>query len=400
MERNYPKIIISEQGEQWLDKGQMWMYANNLERMDKNIQNGEPVDILTTCGRFLGCGLCSLKSHITVRILSKDKDELIDRNFFKQRIQFALDFRKTIEADNLSNCRLIFGEADELPGLTVDRYNDILVSQISTFGMEQIKDMLYEVLLEVMNENNIDIKGIYERNDIAIRTKEGLDQYKGFYGNVDLPTKTIINENGLLLNVDIENGQKTGYFLDQKSNRYLLRRISKGKRIVDCFSHTGGFALNAALGDAKEVVSVDVSKTALDQGYQNACLNHLENRITFVQADVFDYLDALEKGRFDIIVLDPPAFTKSRKTINNAYAGYKNINLKAMKALTKGGYLITCSCSRFMETGNFEKMLREAAHEANVTLKQVSVTQQNGDHPILWTMEETSYLKFYIFQII
>lgn len=400
MERNYPKIIISEQGEQWLDKGQMWMYANNLERMDKNIQNGEPVDILTTCGRFLGRGLCSLKSHITVRILSKDKDELIDRNFFKQRIQFALDFRKTIEADNLSNCRLIFGEADELPGLTVDRYNDILVSQISTFGMEQIKDMLYEVLLEVMNENNIDIKGIYERNDIAIRTKEGLDQYKGFYGNVDLPTKTIINENGLLLNVDIENGQKTGYFLDQKSNRYLLRRISKGKRIVDCFSHTGGFALNAALGDAKEVVSVDVSKTALDQGYQNACLNHLENKITFVQADVFDYLDALEKGRFDIIVLDPPAFTKSRKTINNAYAGYKNINLKAMKALTKGGYLITCSCSRFMETGNFEKMLREAAHEANVTLKQVSVTQQNGDHPILWTMEETSYLKFYIFQII
>ena len=400
MERNYPKIIISEQGEQWLDKGQMWMYANNLERMDKNIQNGEPVDILTTCGRFLGRGLCSLKSHITVRILSKDKDELIDRNFFKQRIQFALDFRKTIEADNLSNCRLIFGEADELPGLTVDRYNDILVSQISTFGMEQIKDMLYEVLLEVMNENNIDIKAIYERNDIAIRTKEGLDQYKGFYGNVDLPTKTIINENGLLLNVDIENGQKTGYFLDQKSNRYLLRRISKGKRIVDCFSHTGGFALNAALGDAKEVVSVDVSKTALDQGYQNACLNHLENRITFVQADVFDYLDALEKGRFDIIVLDPPAFTKSRKTINNAYAGYKNINLKAMKALTKGGYLITCSCSRFMETGNFEKMLREAAHEANVTLKQVSVTQQNGDHPILWTMEETSYLKFYIFQII
>ena len=400
MERNYPKIIISEQGEQWLDKGQMWMYANNLERMDKNIQNDEPVDILTTCGRFLGRGLCSLKSHITVRILSKDKDELIDRNFFKQRIQFALDFRKTIEADNLSNCRLIFGEADELPGLTVDRYNDILVSQISTFGMEQIKDMLYAVLLEVMNENNIDIKGIYERNDIAIRTKEGLDQYKGFYGNVDLPTKTIINENGLLLNVDIENGQKTGYFLDQKSNRYLLRRISKGKRIVDCFSHTGGFALNAALGDAKEVVSVDVSKTALDQGYQNACLNHLENKITFVQADVFDYLDALEKGRFDIIVLDPPAFTKSRKTINNAYAGYKNINLKAMKALTKGGYLITCSCSRFMETGNFEKMLREAAHEANVTLKQVSVTQQNGDHPILWTMEETSYLKFYIFQII
>ena len=400
MERNYPKITISEQGEQWLDKGQMWMYANNVESMDDTIENGEPVDIVTTTGRYLGTGLCSLLSHITVRILTKDNMEVIDRDFFKQRIQFALDFRKTVEADNLSNCRLIFGEADELPGLTVDRYNDILVTQISTFGMEKIKDMLYDVLMEVMKENDIKINGIYERNDIAVRSKEGLNQTKGFYGNCNLPTKTIINENGLLLNVDIENGQKTGYFLDQKSNRYLLRKMSKGKRVVDCFSHTGGFALNAALGEAKEVVSVDVSKTALDQGYQNACLNHLEDKITFVQADVFDYLDELEKGRFDIIVLDPPAFTKSRKTVNSAYNGYKNINRKAMSALNKGGYLITCSCSRFMETANFEKMLREAAQEASVTLKQVSVTQQNADHPILWTMEETSYLKYYIFQII
>lgn len=260
--------------------------------------------------------------------------------------------------------------------------------------------MIYEIVLDVLKADGQDVKGIYERNDIQIRTKEGLEQYKGYYKNKDLPTQTIINENGLLLHVDVENGQKTGYFLDQKSNRYLLRKIAHGKRVVDCFSHTGGFALNAAMGNASHVVSVDVSKTALDQGYQNAKLNHLEDKIDFVQADVFDYLDELKENEFDIIVLDPPAFTKSRRTVQKAYNGYKRINKQAMKVLKNGGYLITCSCSRFMETANFEKMLREAASEAGVVLKQVSVTQQNADHPILWTMEETSYLKFYIFQII
>ena len=400
MKNNYPIITITDEGAEYLKKGQLWMYRNNLLSMDEDVFNGDPVRIYTKDHEYLGTGFCSLKSHITVRILTKNEEDILDREFFKKRIQFALDFRKTVESDNLSNCRLIFGEADELPGLTVDRYNDILVSQISSYGMEKIKDMLYELLLEVMGENNIHIAGIYERNDIAIRSKEGLEEYKGFYSKCDIEPRTIINENGLLLNVDVENGQKTGYFLDQKSNRYLVRKMSKGKRVVDCFSHTGGFALNAALGGAFKTVSVDVSKTALDQGYQNALLNHLEDKIEFVQADVFDYLDELKKGSFDIIILDPPAFTKSRKTVNSAYNGYKNINMKAMKALDKGGYLITCSCSRFMETANFEKMLKEASKEANVTLKQVSVTQQNGDHPILWNMEETSYLKFYIFQVI
>ena len=394
MERNYPEIIISDEGVTWLDKGQMWMYKNNLEQCDPQIKNGELVDIVTNKGRYLGTG------HITVRILSKDRKEIIDREFFKKRIQQAYDFRKTVEGDNLSNCRLIFGEADLLPGLVIDRYNDILVSQISSYGLEQIKDMIYEIVLDVLKADGEDVKGIYERNDIQIRTKEGLEQYKGYYKNKDLPTQTIINENGLLLHVDVENGQKTGYFLDQKSNRYLLRKIAHGKRVVDCFSHTGGFALNAAMGNASHVVSVDVSKTALDQGYQNAKLNHLEEKIDFVQADVFDYLDELKENEFDIIVLDPPAFTKSRRTVQKAYNGYKRINKQAMKVLKNGGYLITCSCSRFMETANFEKMLREAASEAGVVLKQVSVTQQNADHPILWTMEETSYLKFYIFQII
>ena len=400
MNRNYPKITISPEGESWLDKGQMWMYRNNLVNLDDSIENGTLVDITTVDGRYMGTGFLSKLSHITVRILSKDQQEIIDRDFFRKRIQFAYDFRKTLEQDNLTNCRLIFGEADELPGLTVDRYNDILVCQISSYGMEQIKDELYEILLEVLRNDGQDVKGIYERNDINVRSKEGLSEEKGFWRNAKLPTKTVINENGLLLNVDVENGQKTGYFLDQKANRVLLRKMAHGKSVLDCFSHTGGFALNAAFGNAKEVVAVDVSQTALNQGYENAKLNHLEERISFVKADVFDYLEQCEKGKFDIIVLDPPAFTKSRRTIDHAYSGYKNINMKAMKLLNKGGYLITCTCSRFMELANFEKMLRESALESGVTLKQVSVTQQNHDHPILWTMEETSYLKFYIFQIV
>ena len=400
MQRNYPKVVISKEGEEWLKKGQMWMYRNNAVNLDETIENGSVVDIVTTQGDYMGTGFVSMDSHITVRILSKNLNDVFDCAFFKQRIQFAYAFRKTLEAENLTNCRLIFGEADQLPGLTVDRYNDILVAQISSFGMDKIKDMLYEVLLEVLKEDGQNVKGIYERNDIKVRAKEGLPLEKGYWRQAQLPTKTVINENGLLLNVDVENGQKTGYFLDQKSNRVLLRKMAHGKRVMDCFTHTGGFALNAAYGQALEVVAVDVSQTALDQAYENAKLNHLEDRMSFVKADVFDYLDECESGRFDIIVLDPPAFTKSRRTIDHAYSGYKKINMKAMKLLGKGGYLITCSCSRFMEIDNFEKMLREAAHESGVTLKQVSVTQQNHDHPILWTMEETSYLKFYIFQII
>lgn len=395
--RNF--VTISEEGEKWLKKGQMWMYKNNVVNLDETIENGSIVDILTTTNEYIGTGFISQESHILVRILTKNQDEVINRDFFKNRIQFAYDFRKTIEPENLTNCRLIFGEADQLPGLTVDRYNDILVCQISVYGLDKIKDMIYEILLEVLREDGQEITGIYERNDIQVRVKEGLEMYKGFWKN-EFSTKTIINENGLKLHIDVENGQKTGYFLDQKSNRVLLRNIAHGKKVLDCFTHTGGFALNAAYGNAAHVTAVDVSQTALDQAFRNAQLNHLEERMSFVKADVFDYLDEIKKGQFDIIVLDPPAFTKSRRTINQAYNGYKRINKVAMEALNKGGYLITCTCSRFMEIENFEKMLREAAQEANVTLKQVSVTQQNADHPILWTMEETSYLKFYIFQLV
>lgn len=391
-------VKITDQGAAFLKQGQSWMYRNNLASDISHFENGCVCDIESESGEYLGTGLFSKDSHITVRILTYDRNEEINEDFFRKRIMDAWNFRKTVEKDNLSNCRVIFGEADFLPGLTVDRYNEVLVTQITCLGLEIRKDMIYRVLLDVLQKDEQDVRGIYERNDVQSRTKEGLTLYKGFYGDVTLPTVQVISENGLLLNVDIENGQKTGYFLDQKSNRVLLRNMAYGKKVLDCFTHTGGFALNAAYGKAEMVTAVDVSDVALSEGRANAQLNHLSN-ITFVQADVFDYLDTLKQGQFDIIVLDPPAFTKSRKTVMKAYNGYKRINMQAMNVLRNGGYLITCSCSRYMETELFEKMLKEAALETGVRLKQVSVTQQNADHPILWTMNETSYLKFFIFQV-
>ena len=393
------RVIISDKGAEFIRKGQMWMFRNNLEGHDENINRGDIVDIYTNGNEFLGRGYYSDCSHIVVRILTRNKDTEINRDFYAQRIRNAIEYRITVESENFDNCRLIFGEADQLPGLLIDRYNDILVAQVSAYGVEIIKDMLYELVEECLKEKGVALNAIYERNDVAIRSKEGLETYKGFYKGHMSPV-TIINENGLKLYVDVENGQKTGYFLDQKANRYLLRKISHGKTVCDCFSHTGGFALNAALGNAKKVTAVDVSKTALDQGYANAVLNNLQDRIEFVQADVFEYLDELKEGQFDIIVLDPPAFTKSRKTVDRAYGGYKRINMQAMKVLRKGGYLITCSCSRYMEAGLFEDMLKEAADEAGVLLKQVAVTQQNADHPILWNMNESYYLKYYVFQVL
>lgn len=398
--QHYPHVIVSDQGAKYLLNGQSMMYRNNLISCDDHLKTGDIVDVETADHHYIGTGFYHETSHIVVRLLAHHH-ETINEKFFRSRIQFAYDFRRTVESRNLSNCRIIFGEADGLPGLTVDRYNDILVSQITAYGIEMRKDIIYEALLQIMKKDRQNISAIYERNDVKAREKEGLPLYKGYYGDVSLPTTTVIKENGLLLNVDFENGQKTGYFLDQKSNRVLLREIAHGKRVLDCFTHTGGFALNAAKGNAKHVTAVDVSQVALDEGKANAKLNHLENKIDFVQADVFDYLDTIKPGDFDIIVLDPPAFTKSRATINKAYNGYKRINRTAMNLLKGGGYLISCTCSHYMTRENYEKMLREASQEAGVTLKQVSVTQQNHDHPILWNHdEETSYLKFYIFQII
>ena len=392
-------VVISNQGAEYQRRGQAWMYASNLVRMDEDIENGEPVEILTEAGEYLGTGLVSLNSHILVRILSRDRSLPVDEALFRKRIREAYEFRRTAEPDNPDNCRLIFGEADLLPGFLADRYNDVIVTQISSYGMEQRRDMLYRILLEELAADHQVINAVYERNDVKIRQKEGLSLYKGFWNGVSHETKTVINENGLKLNVDFENGQKTGYFLDQKSNRLLIRRAARGKRVLDCFTHTGGFALNAAYGNAAHVTAVDVSETALQQGRENARLNGLTN-VEFVQADVFDYLNTCTPGSFDLIILDPPAFTKSRRTVDHAYHGYQQINLDAMNLLKENhGYLATCSCSRYMETALFEQMLKETAAKAGVILKQVSVSQQNADHPVLWTMDETSYLKFYLFQI-
>lgn len=398
---DYENVVISVKGEQFLKEGQMLMYRNNLDSDISKLQNGQTVNIISNSGEYFGTGFLSKNSHITVRILTKDKTEKIDEQFFHDRFLEGYNYRKTIMKNDLGCCRLVFGDADFLPGLTVDRYNDVLVTQISSYGMETRKDMIYKCLISVLEEDGREVNAIYERNEIAMRKKEGLQLYKGFYLNKNNSNgKTVIRENGILLNVDYENGQKTGYFLDQKNNRYLLQKMSKGKKVLDCFSHTGGFALNAAYGNAEKVTAVDVSQTALNQGKENAVMNGLQNRIEFVQDDVFEYLDKCHRHQFDIIVLDPPAFTKSRSTIDHAYNGYKEINLKAMKLLSRGGYLFTCSCSSYMDNENFEKMLMDAAQSADVSLKQISVSQQNSDHPILWNMQQSSYLKFYIFQII
>lgn len=394
----YPVVVITEEGKSWLDKGQRWMYRNNLAKEVSGCKTGDVVQIQSVQGEYLATGFYHETSHIVVRILSQNEDEVIDEAFFAKKIKDALDYRFVVEKDNLDNCRLIFGDADLLPGLTVDKYNDVLVTQITTYAIEQRKDLIYGLLVDTLKENHQTVNYIYERNDVKARTKEGLDLYKGFYKN-EGKTDLVISENDLLLNVDIQNGQKTGYFLDQKTNRLLIRNMAKGLRVLDCFTHTGGFALNAAKGEAKSVTAVDVSNVALSEAKKNADLNHFTN-VEFVQADVFEYLDEIQNGQFDLIILDPPAFTKSKSTVKQAYYGYKRINVQAMQKLNHGGYLATCSCSRYMETSLFEQMLKESSKEAHVLLKQVSVTQQNHDHPILWSMEETSYLKFFIFQIV
>ncbi len=392
-------VIVDEKGLSFLEKGQLWMYRNNLVSIGKEAEDGCIADILSESGKYVATGFLSTVSHVVVRILSTHQDEEIDRSFFERRIREAWRYRCAVERENLSNCRIIYGDADGLPGLVVDRYNDVLSVQMICKGMEVRKDMLYGILKQVLAEDGEVIHGIYERFDVKARLKEGLEVYKGRYGDGAFSFDQIISENGLKLHVDIENGQKTGYFLDQKNNRLLVRHLSYGMRVLDCFTHTGGFALNAALGGATAVTAVDVSSVALEEGKANAKLNGLKN-VSFVQADVFDYLDTLSVGDFDFIILDPPAFTKSRSTIDHAYHGYLSINEKAMHVLRKGGYLATCSCSRYMDTALFEKMLREAAVSAGVILKQISVTQQNGDHPVLLPMEETSYLKFFMFQVL
>ena len=403
--RNFPIVTVTKKAEAALKKGHPWVYDAEITQSIGEMQNGCLVDVLSSKGSYLGTGFLSLNSKIRVRVLSSNANETFSPAFWERRLKYAIDYRKTVMGDDFSCCRLVFGEADGLPGLTVDRFSDIIVTQVLSFGMEKIKDLIYTSIVKILRESGEEINGLFERNDVAIRELEGLEQYKGWYEAIPHPESTVteICENGIKYLVDVENGQKTGFFLDQKYNRLAVSKIAKGKKVLDCFTHTGSFALNAAMGGAEHVTAVDVSKTAVEMARANAERNGLDGKMDFLAADVFDLLPELEaKGGkpYDFIILDPPAFTKSRKTVHSAERGYKEINYRAMKLLPRGGYLATCSCSHFMKNELFVKMLHDAAADAGVQLKQIEARQQACDHPVLWNVPETDYLKFYIFQVV
>lgn len=406
IQRSFPAFTVSKKGEREIKSGHPWVYDNVITAAPENCENGCIADVFSQSGKYLGSGFYSEKSKIRIRLLSNNANETFSVSFFERRVQYAIDYRKTVMGDDFSACRLIFGESDGLCGLTVDKYGDILVSQVLSFGIDKKRDVIYKALCGCLAKDGITVRGIMERNDVAIRELEGLEQYKGWYKADYLPDPpspvTEITENGIVYTVDVENGQKTGFFLDQKYNRLAVAKIAKGKKVLDCFTHTGSFALNAAKGGAAHVTAVDVSQFAVDTARENAVKNGLEGSMDFLCADVFDLLPELaQKGSdYDLIILDPPAFTKNRKTVGNAQKGYKEINYRAMKLLPRGGYLATCSCSHFMDNELFVKMLMSAAADAGVSLKMIEARRQSCDHPIMLSVPETDYLKFYLFQIV
>ena len=402
-ERDFPKFVVSAKGVRWVEQGHPWIYESDI-RQSAEAENGALVDAVSEKGRYLGTGFYSRESKIRIRLVSRNANDRFDGAFWCRRVQYAWDYRRTVMGEDISCCRVIFGEADGFPGLTVDRFSDLLVTQTLSVGMEKLKELLFPIILEVLRADGQEISGIYERNDVAIRALEGLEQNKGWFGP-EHPASAVteICENGIYYTVDVENGQKTGFFLDQKYNRLAVAKLCKGLRVLDCFTHTGSFALNAAKGGAEHVTAVDISQAAIELAQANAQRNNLSERMDFLAADIFELLPRLEaEGQkpYDLIILDPPAFTKSRKTVDNAQRGYKEINYRALKLLPRGGYLATASCSHFMPSELFVKMLRSAAADAGVELRQIEARQQAPDHPILWNVPETYYLKFYIFQVV
>lgn len=407
MERNYPNISVTDKAARSLRSGHPWVYADEVLRADAACTNGQIVDVTTRSGHWLGAGFYNSASKIRVRVLSRNANDRFDEAFWARRVQYAIDYRRTVMGADFDNCRLIFGEADGFPGLTVDRFGPILVAQVLSLGMELRKTQLFALLLQTLRACGEQIDAIYERNDVKLREKEGMQQSTGFVTLDDLKTDldghVTIRENGILYDVDYIHGQKTGFFLDQKFNRLAVAHLAHGKRVLDCFTHTGSFALNAAKGGAEHVTAVDVSESAIEMARANAARNGLEDKMDLLAADVFDLLPQLEAAHekpYDFIILDPPAFTKSRRTANNAEKGYKEINLRAMRLLPRGGYLATASCSHFMPAERFERMLRSAAADAGVELRQIEARTQSCDHPILWNVPETDYLKFYLFQVV
>ena len=402
--RSFPIVTVTKKAEAALKGGHPWVYDAEITETFGEPENGCLVDVLSPKGSYLGTGFLSLNSKIRVRVISSNANESFSNAFWERRIKYAIDYRKTVMGDDFSCCRLVFGEADGLPGLTVDRFSDIIVTQVLSYGMDKIKDVIYRAIVKTLTDMGETVNGVYERNDVAIRALEGLEEYKGWYEDIPHPDSTVteITENGIKYNVDFENGQKTGFFLDQKYNRLAAASLAKSKRVLDCFTHTGSFALNAVAGGAAHVTAVDVSASAIEMTKANAALNGMTDKMDFLCADVFDLLPKLceEHASYDYIILDPPAFTKSRKTIRDAERGYKEINLRAMKLLKRGGYLATCSCSHFMNNELFLKMLKSAAYDAGISLKLIEARRQSPDHPTCISIPETDYLKFYLLQLI
>ena len=396
----YQTVVTLKKGEgRTLKAGGMWVYDNEIDSIMGSFDSGDIVEVRDFDGYCMGCGYINTKSKITVRMLSRKKDTLIDEAFMEQRVRDAWNYRK--ETIDTSSCRVIFGEADFLPGIVVDKFSDVLVVESLALGIDRWKLTIVNALKKVMSEDGITIRGVYERSDAKVRLQEGMERSKGFIGE-PFDTKVEIMENGVKYIVDVEDGQKTGFFLDQKNNRAAIHRICKGKKVLDCFTHTGSFALNAGIAGASDVLGVDASQLAVDQATENARLNGLENTVRFQCADVFELLPGLEaKGEsYDVVILDPPAFTKSRNSVKNAVKGYREINVRGLKLVRNGGYLVTCSCSHFMEPELFAKTIREAATGAHKRLRQVEFRTQACDHPILWAADQSYYLKFYIFQVV
>ena len=410
--RSYPRISISDKAEKKAKGGHPWIFAEEITVPENTvIPDGSLVDVYSRKDRYIGTGFYNSHSKIRVRLVSENANDTFDEAFWERRIRYAVSYRRQVMGEDFSACRLIFGEADRFPGFTVDRFENILVTEVLSLGIENIRELLYKQLVSVLAECGVTIDGIYERCDGRLRTLEGMEQREGFWcpeyfpgrdravGNVD------ILENGIRYTVDYVNGQKTGFFLDQKYNRRAAARLAKDRHVLDCFTHTGSFGLNCAKAGAASVVSVDISAEAVDMARHNAAVNGVDNIMTVEQADVFDLLrgmaeDKSRKGQFDYIILDPPAFTKSRETVKSAYRGYLEINRLAMKLLPRGGYLATCSCSHFMPPDMFKRMLHEAAEQSNVALRQIEERAQAPDHPSLWNVPETEYLKFYLFQVV
>lgn len=392
-------IVTLKKGEgRMLKSGGLWIFDNEIGSVSGGFENGDIVAVHDFDGYGLGKGFINQNSKIRVRMLTRNHSQEIDDAFLRMRVQNAWDYRKKVS--DTGSCRIIFGEADFLPGLVVDKFSDVLVVQSLALGIDRLKERILTLLKEVLAGDGIVIRGVYERSDAKVRRQEGMELYKGFVGE-PFDTNVEIEENGVHYMVDVKDGQKTGFFLDQKYNRRAIQRLSRDARVLDCFTHTGSFALNAGLGGARSVLGVDASESGVEQARLNARLNGMEDRVKFICRDVFELLPELEgKGeKFDVLILDPPAFTKSRNSVKNAVKGYREINLRAMKLVRDGGFLATCSCSHFMTYELFTQTIHQAARNVHKRLRQVEYRTQAPDHPILWAAEESYYLKFYIFQV-